>query len=132
MTSTSEVRSAALETREKFIHIKPEPGKILVNVGYLLMRLSNARWRNTVHRVSAPLDSTDTTQWSNKGAKMIPDRYSIAVLGLLTQRRISTLFRAVAILRRPKSGDQSMQASTLRAKEQLCTHKANIDTERSM
>lgn len=75
MSSTTEVKSAALEKLGNFIHVDPEPGAILVNVGYLLMRWTNSRWRNTVHRVSEPPNRAK----QNEG--MIPERFSIAFFG---------------------------------------------------
>ena len=61
---------------------------MIVNVGYLLMRWSNGRWKNTVHRVSEPRGwEDDGFQGSNfddnsergaGGVEEIPERYSIA------------------------------------------------------
>ncbi|MCJ1245559.1 hypothetical protein MMC30_002763 [Trapelia coarctata] len=46
--------SAGFEKNGRFRPVEPKPGTVVVNVGYLLMRWSNGRWRNTVHRVSEP------------------------------------------------------------------------------
>ena len=80
MSSTDKTTSAAVDKSGKFIHVDPEPGTVLVNIGYLLMRWTNGRWKNTVHRVSEPPRSV-----SNKAAEeidnlgeIIPERYSIA------------------------------------------------------
>jgi isopenicillin N synthase-like dioxygenase len=37
-----------------FQNVPPRPGSVLVNVGDLMERWSNGRWRSTVHRVVAP------------------------------------------------------------------------------
>ncbi|KAF2194699.1 Clavaminate synthase-like protein [Zopfia rhizophila CBS 207.26] len=73
MSSTCETATVKVEQTAKFIAVEPQPATILVNVGYLLMRWSNGRWKNTVHRVMAPpvsgnTDSVDT----------VPERYSTA------------------------------------------------------
>lgn len=41
-------------TSGRFIPAKPIPGTVLVNVGDLMERWSNGRWKSTVHRVVAP------------------------------------------------------------------------------
>lgn len=85
--STEDTTSAGAERTGKFMHVDPLPGAIVVNVGYLLMRWSNGRWRNAIHRVSKPSNqhsqsSRDTS--SNHGTtvedstEVIPERYSIA------------------------------------------------------
>lgn len=38
----------------KFNPVKPVPGTVLVNIGDLMERWSNKRWRSTVHRVVKP------------------------------------------------------------------------------
>ena len=80
--------SARVERDGRFVHIDPKPATVLVNVGYLLMRWSNGRWKNTVHRVSEPprwkeqtsqgLKYDDTTKGSHKSVETVPERYSIA------------------------------------------------------
>lgn len=42
------------EKAGRFRRVEPMPGTVVVNVGYLLMRWSNGRWKNTVHRVVEP------------------------------------------------------------------------------
>lgn len=85
--STDDITSAGAERTGKLMHVDPVPGAIVVNVGYLLMRWSNGRWRNAIHRVSEPSDqysqssqdkgsNPDTTEDSTK---VIPERYSIGV-----------------------------------------------------
>ena len=73
-SSTTSSLSADVEREGSFMHIEPEPGTVVVNVGYLLMRWSNCRWRNTVHRVSRPPSCL-------KEKDEIPERYSIACFG---------------------------------------------------
>ena len=83
--STSSSASATVERNGRFIHIDPEPGTIVVNVGYLLMKWTNGRWRNTVHRVSEPPRHMDRTSRNSKindrGSEDVGDiaeRYSTA------------------------------------------------------
>jgi len=73
MSSTDKTSSAAVEKSGKFLHVEPNPKDILVNVGYLLMRWTNGKWKNTVHRVSEPPAHQEVGD-----SKMIPRRYSIA------------------------------------------------------
>lgn len=87
-SSTNSEISAEVERSGKFIHVDPKPGTILVNVGYLLMRWSNGRWRNTIHRVSEPphlrgngshgAKGYETAEGNDDGVVVIPERYSIA------------------------------------------------------
>jgi len=74
MSSTNAATSAGVERSGRFRHVNPKPGTIVINVGYLLMRWSNGRWKNTIHRVSEP------PHRASEGGmdKMIPERYSIA------------------------------------------------------
>ncbi len=87
-SSTSSDTSAGVERSGSFVHIDPKPGTIVVNVGYLLMRWSNGRWKNTVHRVSEPphwkeqdlqgSKLSETTRSGRGNGDVIPERYSIA------------------------------------------------------
>jgi isopenicillin N synthase-like dioxygenase len=52
----------------------PVEGAVLVNVGDLLARWSNDRWRSTVHRVGLPRGMEGKGE---DGEEMVPDRYSI-------------------------------------------------------
>jgi isopenicillin N synthase-like dioxygenase len=45
---------------EEFIPVPPVPGAVLVNVGDLMERWSNGRWRSAVHRVGPPPQSRMT------------------------------------------------------------------------
>ena len=63
--------SVGFEKEGRFRKVEPRPGTIVVNVGYLLMRWSNGRWKNTVHRVVEPPGST------SGGSEMASARYSI-------------------------------------------------------
>lgn len=81
--------SAGLEKGGKFRQVEPKPGRVVVNVGYLLVRWSNGRWKNTIHRVSEPPSSmkehivdgsnAPRSQRMNdvSAIDMIPARYSI-------------------------------------------------------
>ena len=70
--STSTETSIGFEKDGRFRRVPPKPGTVVVNVGYLLMRWSNGRWKNTVHRVVEPPFSSD-----EGGNGMTPSRYSI-------------------------------------------------------
>jgi isopenicillin N synthase-like dioxygenase len=89
LQSASTEKSAEFEKHGKFRHVKPVPDTVIVNVGYLLMRWSNGRWRNTIHRVVEPplqlqgmaLNDSEQTKKSEVDARVpdetSPARYSI-------------------------------------------------------
>jgi hypothetical protein len=52
--SANTEKSAEFEKYGSFTPVKPVPGTVVVNIGYLLMRWSNGRWKNTIHRVMGP------------------------------------------------------------------------------
>jgi hypothetical protein len=52
--SANTEKSAEFEKHGSFTPVKPVPGTVVVNIGYLLMRWSNGRWKNTIHRVMGP------------------------------------------------------------------------------
>lgn len=64
--------SVGFEKNGRFRRVEPKPGTVVVNVGYLLMRWSNGRWKNTVHRVVEPPSSSESS-----GNEMTPARYSV-------------------------------------------------------
>ncbi|KAH7085223.1 hypothetical protein BKA63DRAFT_499216 [Paraphoma chrysanthemicola] len=71
----------------QFRHAEPRGGTVLVNVGDLMARWSNDRWKSTVHRVGIPaayaVDDTNSSigeennEGEGKGEMVVPDRYSI-------------------------------------------------------
>jgi isopenicillin N synthase-like dioxygenase len=65
--------SAEFERRGDFVPVTPRPGTVVVNAGYLLMRWSNGRWRNAVHRVLGPPETRN-----KDGTDLAPERYSVA------------------------------------------------------
>ena len=89
MDSANTEKSAEFEKNGLFKPVKPVPGTVVINVGYLLMRWSNGRWKNTIHRVMGPSSipmrqaSTDSdnprtaTPEVGSLAGMTPERYSI-------------------------------------------------------
>lgn len=72
---------------EGFRPVPPVPGAVLVNIGDLMARWSNERWRSTVHRVGAPpaipeTEASTQTQKAENGheveqEEMCRPRYSI-------------------------------------------------------
>lgn len=87
--SANTEKSAEFEKHGSFTPVKPVPGTVVVNIGYLLMRWSNGRWKNTIHRVtgpsSLPMQEVPTTPdnprtiGSHAGSPedITPGRYSI-------------------------------------------------------
>lgn len=65
----------------KFSAAEPIVGAVLVNVGDLMARWSNERWRSTVHRVGVPSASEVLSSGgvlnNSKYDRVVPDRYSI-------------------------------------------------------
>ncbi|GAM88636.1 hypothetical protein ANO11243_066700 [Dothideomycetidae sp. 11243] len=58
--------------------VDPIPGTIVVNVGHLLYRWTNKRWKSTEHRVLDPMDSFSSRRTAGtQAATLLPDRYSI-------------------------------------------------------
>jgi len=47
------------QSPDRFRAVPPIPGTVLVNVGDLMERWSNGRWKSTVHRVVAPPEAQD-------------------------------------------------------------------------
>ena len=64
--------SAAVEETGRFRKVEPRPGTVVVNVGYLLMRWSNGRWKSAVHRVVGPANLK-----AGEDDETLPDRYSV-------------------------------------------------------
>jgi isopenicillin N synthase-like dioxygenase len=82
MSSTDKTKTTDVEKSGQFIYADPKPGTILINVGYLLMRWTNGRWKNTVHRVSEPPRSVKTELGEEiDDSEEIVERYSIAFFG---------------------------------------------------
>jgi isopenicillin N synthase-like dioxygenase len=78
MSSTDKTNSTAVNESAKFLDVELNPETILVNVGYLLMRWTNGRWKNTVHRVSEPPSANGRKVREGDELEMVPERYSIA------------------------------------------------------
>jgi isopenicillin N synthase-like dioxygenase len=78
MSSTDKISSTAVNKSAKFLDVEPNTKTILVNVGYLLMRWTNGRWKNTVHRVSEPPLANRTNAHESDDLGLISERYSIA------------------------------------------------------
>ena len=96
MSSTQATRSVDVERSGTFRPINPVPRDVIVNAGYLLMRWSNGRWKNAVHRVVASTDleghgnashSTILGTSDLSGVQIpaqetyVPERYSLAFFG---------------------------------------------------
>lgn len=61
----------------RFIPGTPIPGTVLVNIGDLMERWSNGRWRSTLHRVVAPPVDPGKINGSTEGNQICKARYSI-------------------------------------------------------
>jgi isopenicillin N synthase-like dioxygenase len=89
LSSANTEKSAEFEKHGSFKPVKPVLGTVVVNVGYLLMRWSNGRWKNTIHRVvgppSLPMREVSTDSDNPKTIRLdagslentTPGRYSI-------------------------------------------------------
>lgn len=81
MGSTCETSSKAVSKTAKFYDVNPNPSMIMVNAGHLLMRWTNGRWKNSVHRVSEPPLVDGTKRNEDEAPELLPERYSIAFFG---------------------------------------------------
>lgn len=62
-------------SQARFVPVPPRPGAIIMQLGDMLEKQSNGRWRSALHRVSAPqrpLNSNETE------GQLLPARHSIA------------------------------------------------------
>jgi isopenicillin N synthase-like dioxygenase len=55
-----------------FVDVAPVEGTVLVNVGDLMARWSNGRWKSTVHRVGLPAGGAE-----GDGEGVVPERFSV-------------------------------------------------------
>ncbi|KAF1843611.1 Clavaminate synthase-like protein [Cucurbitaria berberidis CBS 394.84] len=62
-----------------FCPAEPIQDTVLVNIGDLMARWSNDRWRSTVHRVGLPGENRQVDGDRGLGRAVVPDRYSIPV-----------------------------------------------------
>jgi len=103
MSSTDKTTSAAIERDATFIHVDPKPGAIVVNVGYLLMRWTNGRWKSTVHRVvEPPRTSKEAAQGIDDGEAFVPDRFSVAFFSSPDEATVVEPFAACCSEQEPK------------------------------
>jgi len=114
MSSTEKISSAAVEKSAKFIHVEPNPGTILVNAGYLLMRWTNARWKNSVHRVLEPPGTADM--------ELIPERYSFAFFSFPDAQTVVEPLASCCSTQRPRKW------SSIVAGEYLLNKRAELYT----
>jgi isopenicillin N synthase-like dioxygenase len=76
MSSTTKTSSVAVSEMANFIDIEPDPDLVLVNAGYLLMRLTNGKIKNSVYKlIESPV--VDGSQDPRLEAAR-SERYSIA------------------------------------------------------
>ena len=115
MSSTDKLASGAVEKSATFIPVEPNPDTILVNAGHLLMRWTNARWKNSVHRVSAPPSSTNM--------EIIPERYSFAFFSFPDAQTV------VAPLPTCHSSDRSEKWGPVIAGDYLLGHRDKLYTK---
>ncbi|KAF2758112.1 Clavaminate synthase-like protein [Pseudovirgaria hyperparasitica] len=66
----------------KFVPVPPVPGMMIVQLGDMLEKQSNGRWRSALHRVTAPSSKRDSVHATTPSAGTegtLQDRYSVAV-----------------------------------------------------
>lgn len=61
-----------------FVPVPPIPGTVIVQLGDMLEKQSNGRWRSALHRVTAPPPVPNQATGSNDEKDLLQDRYSIA------------------------------------------------------
>ena len=126
-SSTNSEISARVERSGEFIPINPKPGTVLVNVGYLLMRWSIGRWKNTIHRVQSLLfgrnkayrvpNATILVKEPTMAGKRFPRDTVSLILALLTLRRSLKLFRAATETSYQGDGSLLMRVNTFAGEE---------------
>lgn len=69
----------------QFLPIPPIPGTVVINVGDLLERQTNGRWKSALHQVSAPRrvmsDVSDGEVRENERDETVMERFSLVFFG---------------------------------------------------
>jgi isopenicillin N synthase-like dioxygenase len=114
MSSTDKTTRAAVERDGNFMHVNPRPGAIIVNIGYLLVRWTNGRWKNTVYRAVATsyAVTNSMTQRNDDSQRMILERYSVAFFGFPDAATIVEPLPTCCGEQEPKKWRPIIQAST--------------------
>ena len=79
-----------------FRSVEPMEGAVLVNVGDLMARWSNDRWKSTVHRVVAPTERREAEQSGVEQSEPLGQKLEEGVVGGLVPDRYSIPFFATA------------------------------------
>ena len=67
---------------EVFRPVIPKPGTVIINVGDMLERQSNGRWKSALHQVAAPRESMEAKKLGTEvNGETVVDRYSIIFFG---------------------------------------------------
>ena len=66
-----------------FRPVVPKPGTVIINVGDMLERQTNGRWKSALHQVAAPLESMQARKMGGRtdGDETVVDRYAIVFFG---------------------------------------------------
>lgn len=126
--SSEQGTSASYEATGTWSPVPPKRGTVVVNVGYLLKRWTNARWRSAVHRVGEPpklgekaRPKRSVENADNEEMTIVPERFSIPFFSLPDPETIVEVLPGTWSAERPKKW------GTLKVQEYLRKKRGEIN-----